>query len=422
MPSGYRLLSQAERLAQENKYDEADSCYRSALDLLPSSSAARLSYAGHLLDRADLEPCAEVLREAISLDDGNPAPFLFQTLRYLDLGELESARASYQELEHRSPNNQILPTLRLLLQLAEAELPMELELPKDLCVSPPVVQRLMVEVERRMLPLETAPLNRKPAPSEEEIDEAEPPPSPSVREQLNSLGEAFRGSFLRKKGLKTIEAVFRKRSPRGMSAQIGKACAYLRLARKLEPTGLRADFYLGEALLLWYNPEPGEYYLSRVRRAQECFYRARQVEGPNPYVHYYLGRCAQLLGEVVAAKDFYQRALDRFEKLPEAHYGMGQSHLLTGELSQARRYLYQAISSDLTMARERLKELETLHALDPSLLQRPLPEFPPDELLTNPKQEGTKPADTLSQSGEVTVEEQAEDAPSSDSENTPESS
>lgn len=380
--AAWKLLDRGQRLETEGKPEEAAGLFKQAVEQLSGSVGARVQWATFLLNQNRPEEAAGVLREAADLDPKNPAPQLFLALAHSDRGEPAAAAEACSVLEKNCPGNQVLPTLRTILQLRHDPI-QKLRLPEDLCVSAPFLKTLLLETERNLLPLESTLLNRNPAPSEEEIDEFEAPPAPSFGQQLRSLGDSFRGWACRRKGRRVVESVFYSRSAAGKQAALGKACAYLRLARKLEPTGFRSDYYLGEAMLLWSTPNPGEAFAaSRVARARESFIRSRQRDGANPYVHYYLGRCSQLLGEVLAAEDYYKRALARFEKLPEAHYGLGQCYLLLGREAEAKRYLYQAVSSDLTLARERLRDLQRVFELDSSLLGRELPSLPPEESLT----------------------------------------
>lgn len=394
--SAWKLLDKGRRLGEEGKPEEAGDSFQEAVRRLKDSVGARIQWASFLIDQNRSAQAADLLTEAIEIDAKNPAPLLFLALAQSELGQSDAAVETVVRLESLCPNNQILPTLKTILQLRRVPLT-QLKLPTDLCVSPTVLKALLLETERRLLPLEVTGLSRTAAPTEEEIDKFERPPTPSYLEQLRSLTKSLKGWACRKQGTRTVEAVFRARSAFGKEEAIGRACALLRLARSLEPTGFRSDYYLGEAQLLWSTPQPGQPYIApRVRRARESFMRSRQRDGPNPYVHYYLGRSSQLLGEVVAAQDYYRRALARFEKLPEAHYGLGQCFLLTGDEAQAKHYLYRAVSSDLTLARERLRDLLRVFEIDSQLLQRELPTLPAEEeSLTKGQQESENSPATL---------------------------
>ena len=117
----------------------------------------------------------------------------------------------------------------------------------------------------------------------------------------------------------------------------------------------------------------------RLLQAQNCFLASATKEGINPYLLFYLAYIQHLLGRPLLAKQYYQEATKRFEKLPEAHYGEGQCEILLGNEQRAKELLLKAVNSDLALARERLDLYANLLAEHgPEHFSTPIPEMPPE--------------------------------------------
>jgi tetratricopeptide (TPR) repeat protein len=327
----------------------------------------------------------------------NPALHLFRALLCCDLGEWELARKDWWAARNLSPANQAVPTVQALLYLGERRLEEALNLlcPEDigkvfdLTVSPPVLGRLVVALEKRLLPLEL--------PESLETEVSPPEPEPPV-------GAAW---LLMRRGRKRLEAAWalpvEERAP-----MMRLALAEIRAAHEQDPKAFRASYHLGEALLsvAEYDRDrdqrPGPRTVALVKQAQECFEESRRSDGTNPYVLHYLARCALLLRRFELAQELWREALDGFEKFPEAHYGLGQSLLARGREREGRAFLLSAILSDLHLLRDRIRELARFFRACPELFAEPasfpLWEAPADPLpeaekATDPPPEAEKTAD-----------------------------
>ncbi|GEM_PF-2564841 len=300
----------------------------------------------------------------------NPALHLFRALLCCDQGEWEQARKDWWAARNLSPANQAVPTVQALRYLGEGRLEEALKLlcPEgtgkvfDLTVSPPALGRLVVALEKHLLPLELAETLGTHLEPEASPPEPEPP-----------TGAAW---LLMRRGRKRLEAAWalpvEERAP-----EMRQALAELRAAREQDPKAFRASYHLGEALLSVAehdrdrNQRPGPRTVAWVTQAQECFEDSRRTDGTNPYVLHYLARCALLLRRFEPAQELWREALDGFEKFPEAHYGLGQALLARGREREARAFLLSAILSDLHLLRDRIRELARLFRARPDQFAEP---------------------------------------------------
>jgi tetratricopeptide (TPR) repeat protein len=330
-----------------------------------------------LLELGQASQALEAFEKASLAGPDNPAPPLFASLALLRLGRLDEARQALQEAARLCPDNQALPTVRALLDLEAGRLEEALAFldppgrRPDLAVSPPVISRLAVAVERRLLPLEVPPEASPPAPTPSPAS----PPAPPRAGPFRSL-RAWRQQ---KKGLALISRAVRSPAQE-RRALLEEALAHLQEGRDLDPSLFRAEFYLGEARLFLAEASPDlEEKRSLARLAEAHLEAALGAEGPNPYVHYYLARACFLQGRLAEALDYYRQVVSRFEKFPEAHYGTGQCLLLLGREDEARRAFYRAVGSDPHLLRERIRELGWLWRSDPESLRRMAVPAPPPE-------------------------------------------
>jgi len=331
-------------------------------------------------------------RRALSAAEGdlvsNPALHLFRALLSCDLGEWELARKDWWAARNLSPANQAVPTVQALRYLGEGRLEEALKVlcPEgtgkvfDLTVSPPALGRLVVALEKHLLPLELA----------ETLEPEASPPEPEP-----PAGAAW---LLMRRGRKRLEAAWalpvEERAP-----EMRQALAELRAAREQDPKAFRASYHLGEALLSVAEHDrdrdqrPGPRTVAWVTQAQECFEDSRRTDGTNPYVLHYLARCALLLRRFERAQGLWREALDGFEKFPEAHYGLGQALLARGREREARAFLLSAILSDLHLLRDRIRELARLFRARPDLFGEPAT-FPLWEAPADPAPAPSQTADT----------------------------
>jgi len=281
-----------------------------------------------------------------------------------------------------------VPTVQALRYLGEGRLEEALKVlcPEgtgkvfDLTVSPPALGRLVVALEKHLLPLELA----------ETLEPEASPPKPEP-----PVGAAW---LLMRRGRKRLEAAWalpvEERAP-----EMRQALAELRAAREQDPKAFRASYHLGEALLSVAEHDrdrdqrPGPRTVAWVTQAQECFEDSRRTDGTNPYVLHYLARCALLLRRFERAQGLWREALDGFEKFPEAHYGLGQALLARGREREARAFLLSAILSDLHLLRDRIRELARLFRARPDLFGEPAT-FPLWEAPADPAPAPSQTADT----------------------------
>lgn len=290
--------------------------------------------------------------------------------RALVLGELErwdEALEQAEVVQGLEPGNQFLDTLYCYLFLGSHRLDaavarLQLEKPSgwlnwnrpQLAPFPPLLSRLLLQVELNLLPLEYEQLT--PRAALEEVPEFEPP---AVSWTWNGLVRSVKGYAWQRRGTSYWEKALSNSRPDRRQPLLEKAVEAQRLAVQLEPQQFRSYYYLGEALLYSSTP-PGSWKpdFGRLREAEDCFLRSWKQEGVNPYLLFYLGRTLQLLGHPDGAASYLERALEKFQKFPEAHYALGQLHLLMGQKAAAREWLKQSVSSDfLPVARDRLQEL-----------------------------------------------------------------
>ena len=338
----------------------------------------------------DAEGAGRALAAAEPALSGNPAFHLFRLLLACDREDWEQARQDWWAARNLSPGNQAVPTAQAVRYLGQNRVeealkvlaPPEPAKPFDLSVSPPVVGRLALALEKRLLPLELpGTLERVPPP-------ADPPP------------DAGRGLFQRR-GSRRLEAAWRLPAPE-RAAEMLQAVAELRTARDRDPKAFRASYLLGEALLSAAEfardreEPPGPETMARVAEAEACFEASRRDDSSNAYVLHYLARCAMLQRRFAQAEALWREALHGFEKFPEAHYGLGQALLAQGRDREARHHLLQAILSDLHLLRDRIGDLTRFFRARPQLFAEPAA-FP---LWEAPPPESAPPSATDSETGD----------------------
>lgn len=382
-----RLTDQAVSRLRERNWDEARNLLARAEAAGPRGSAW-LQIALGQMELGDTPAARRALSAAEADMVSNPALHLFRALLCCDLGEWELARKDWWAARNLSPGNQAVPTVQALRYLGEGRLEEALKLlcPEgtgkvfDLTVSPPALGRLVVALEKHLLPRELP----------ESLEaEASPP------EREPPVGAAW---LLMRRGRKRLEAAWALPIDERAS-EMRQALAELRAAREQDPKAFRASYYLGEALLSVAEHDrdrdqrPGPRTVAWVTQAQECFEDSRRTDGTNPYVLHYLARCALLLRRFERAQGLWREALDGFEKFPEAHYGLGQALLARGREREARAFLLSAILSDLHLLRDRIRELARLFRARPDLFAEPAT-FPLWEAPADPPPGAEKAADT----------------------------
>ncbi len=366
-------LQRGSALMMEGRYDDALTAFEAAAHSQPKAAGPLIQQALCHLALGQPGPANDLLTRALELEPGNPAPHLFAGLCRSDLGDQEAAELCLQTVKKLSPDHQAVDTVRAILNLRRGNLEKAVAYlggHPDLSLSSPIISRLVLEVERRLLPAEI-PLLRRAKARILTPEEQKAPPSPGLAGLARSLG-AWR---TQSSGRKQVEKAMR--TPPGSerrSVLLSRAVGQLRAARDADPSQFRADFYLAEALLYASRPGEGE---EALRESREGFLVSWQHEGENPYLLYYLGRVTLLLGEVDASIEYFERGISKFAKFPEAHYGLGQCWLLKGDANRARDYFAKALRSDTFIMRDRLFELISRYESDRGSLDRSMPEWEP---------------------------------------------
>ncbi|MEW6284449.1 MAG: tetratricopeptide repeat protein, partial [Candidatus Eremiobacterota bacterium] len=312
-----------------------------------------------------------------------------------DLRQFEPARQGLGRVRELSRDHQAAATVECLVNLREGRLQEAvnyLDGRPDLSLSSPIISRVTMELERRLLPAEL-PALRHTRPCEAPPETA--PPRRSLVEELVQIPRSMRAGGLQSRALKRIEQGMRAGPGEGRRRRLEEALGLLRRARELDPTYFRADFYLGEALLYSMRPHDEEpFWMERLREARECFMAAWRNEGENPYLFHFLGRVSLYLGEVDASIHYHDKALERFAKFFESDYSLGQCHLLLGDEGKSLFYFARSLRSDTFGIRERINQLVLQHRLDPEVLRLPLPEFEPESEIPDAPEEREIPVET----------------------------
>jgi len=354
------------------------------------------------------------------LDSQSSVLALYRALVLAQLERWNEALEQAEELQRICPDNQFLDTLFCYIYLGSHRIPealsrLKVDEPPGLIpwgrpeLSPfsPLLSRLLLQIERRLLPLENPELRHAKV-----WDEPPTPPEVPVVWSLSALSKSIQGYLWQRRGIGFWEKALSCQDPDKRQQLLHSAVAAQRKAAELEPQQFRGHYYLGESLL-YSSTGPDELLADRQRleEAEQCFLRSWAQEGANPYLNFYLGRTMQLMGCPEAARDYLQHALDKFQKFPEAHYALGQVQLLMGQPDLAREWLKRSVSSDfLPVARDRLQELS--QAWHNGLLEKlpPMPSWPPPV-------EATPSVD----SDPTTPDPELAESPSDPNEETPES-
>lgn len=375
-------LRQGSALMNEGRYADAVTAFESAAQAQPASAGPHIQQALCYLALDQPEPASAQLEKALELEPANPAPQVFLALAQSDLGDQARAETLLQGVKKLCPDHQAVDTVRALINLRKRALEPAVSYlgsHPDLSLSSPIISRLVLEVEKLLLPGEI-PLLRRQAAIIPGDSEAPSTPGPGLLTQFSMLPRSTlawldqsRGRSLWEKGLRYPTGSERRKR------YMQQATDRLRLARQADPSKFRADYYLAEALLYSAVPRaPEPDWMERLNESRECFLASWRQEGENPYLLFYLGRASLLLGQVEASLVYFERSLEKFAKFPESHYGLGQCWVLKGDPHKARGYFAQALHSDTFILRDRLQELATRYQNEPETLTLPIPEWEPE--------------------------------------------
>lgn len=352
------------------------------------------------LELGNTEKAEKALDKAEKTLTGNPAVHLFKAIMRYDQDNMAAAREELAKLEKITPDNQALPTMKVLCDLHEDKIKEALSvlLPAkgkfDITVSPYISTRLAMELEEKMLTVELGHLQNKPgtykaessidaAPGETGADASnatETSASASDKEPVIDEGSPL-GLFLKDTSdlcEGTLTALSFKSSKRMMKAwempeakrkeEVNLALRELKTIYVKDPKSFQAAYNLAEALLVAteLNHERCKPYaeeeLNKIRACGQLLEISRKTEGDNAYVKHYHARVHYLLGNFTEAERLWKEALDAFNKFPEAHYGLGQTLIALGKKRAARMMIGKSIMSDLHLLRDRINDLKEAYA------------------------------------------------------------
>lgn len=374
-------------------------CFQSALVEMqadrPEAALARLDRVAHLPPKDNLPG------------------LLYRCLALGDCRRWTEAWNTAQQLLAACPTHQFKVTLLCYLHLGAERTGEALALLRsphswsalrpELSPFPPLLSRLLLLCEEVLLPLEVPALRRSQAVALEEADASDESEAESGKggwlSELRSLpahlsrtvkeagslpralGRSLGGAVWQRRGVAHWESALGMKDGPERDARLDAAVEAHRQGNLLEPDQFRGAYHLGEALLYAAcRSNRAEADPVRLQEAEASLLRSARREGVNPYLLYYLGRCAFLSGRPEASVTYLEDAVKRFAKFPEAHYALGQAYLLMGQRQLAREWLERCLSSDfLPGARERLDELGGQLEAGRLSEKRPLPLWPPTE-------------------------------------------
>ncbi len=393
--SAWSTLRRAQKLARQGEPEKAADLLEEVCHKLDNEAAPAIQLGLVYLELNQLEQAVSQLEKACERAPENPAGPFFLSLALAQNDCLERAWQQAEQVHKIEPRHQALATLKTYLHLRQGEVgealaqlglgPQADHQNGELAASPPLLGRLVVELERQLLPNDIPRLERGSIWEQEAIDTREPPEPKSPGQVLKTHFPSWKAMSLQSRGKKLIErAIIKRDFPRAE-----EAIELFRQSRALDPSLLRSDFHLGEALLFSSRPSDTEpFRRDFLEEAVECLLNSWKKDGPTPYVFYYLGRSEQLLGRLEPAQHYFEQALKRFEKLPEANYGLAQCHLMLGREALARQRFLMAVGSDgLILARQRFSELAALVEHCPEKLGQPFPERPEEPEAESPSEE-----------------------------------
>lgn len=380
--------------------------------------------------------------EAIKLQPQNPAALFFHALALELSGEVSQSQSAVAKLREVCPHHQGIPSLILLSELRHGDpLPHLVQmgygsgvenrrpsagfsrsllvglgrgnpddLPSELSSSDFVLGPILLEIERKLHPLELTSLEHHPPLFPEDMSTFKRRKR-TLREEFSQLRSTFRAWVPLQRGKNLFERAYGMADRKEQEKLLNSALLQLRASRRLDPHGFRVSYYLGETYVHLARQDHGKpYNRFRLLQAQTSFLDSARQESINPDLLAYLAFIQHLLGRPKLAIKYYQEATQKFEKLPGAHYGEGQCHLILGDRAEAKRLLLKAVNSDLNMARERLETFTTLLQKHGSgYFHKDFPELapePPSPEETDPGHpEGERAATTTPGSEQPALEE-----------------
>lgn len=404
-----RTVKKAWKAFEKGETEQASELFAAATSNGSTNSHSLTQYGLFQLRLDQFESACENFRKSRELEPGNAAPVFFMALSQELANQSEASSQTLSELRQLSPHHQGISSLELLKAVrsgnplgllqsfgfgpepAQGDRPSGLQrlaaslgmgnpewLPSDLSSSSYLLGPLLLEVEKRLHPLEIPRLEHRAPLFDKELDSIKPEKR-SLQEELAQVRNSLKAGPILKKGKSAFERSYGINDKEKQYHLLNEAARNLRLARKIDPFAFRVSYHLGETYIFLARQDGGAPY-SRFRliQAENCFLASAEKEGINPYLLFYIAYIQHLLGRPVLAIKYYQEATKRFEKLPEAHYGEGQCELLLGNDRRAKELLLKAVNSDLALARERLDLYANLLAeRGIEHFDKPVPTMPP---------------------------------------------
>lgn len=418
VPSPQDICQQALEQLQENRSEKAAELLETALTLDPNHAPALNFLTLAYCDLEQMDRAEATLQRLVSACPTNKAIPTLKCLCYLKQSQLDFAIAALELPPH---------------------FPSPLERRPELWAFPPLSGRLALEVESWLLPLEIPQLHAHAALQQapdmtSEDDGPDPNRIPAtllgltigsllglligfalifyMRRQLDidvmdvdglpnpamlatsifglagaswgflrpRLVGQYRAQLKQRQGYSLLDKAMRTRNENQRQQLFWLAISAMREVPSLDSQALRSYYTLGESLLIAAASCPQSTDSPKyLQEAENCFLKSWAQDGENPYLNYYLGRSCQLQGKIEAAATYYERAIEKFDKLSEGHYALGQCQLLLGDRPKALYWFQRALGTELQLARDRLIDLSETFlqgklAHKPAMPARPLPE------------------------------------------------
>lgn len=428
MANPVKLTDQALSLIRSLSFTEentAEAAQKQAREWLSQAEALNPDCPNYIqiglayMEMGEAELSLQALNKALELNPHNQAAILFLAVRAGDIGQYDLCEKHLQQLRELSPENQALPSAEawLMIMRGRYDEALKILLPDkgrfDLTVSPPILSRLCLAVEKYLLPLEmpqfleentetldaelaplaesetTVPTNHTEPPADAAAtaaDESEqtPPVSEAATEESNAAKvlteaenslaklpkaaslnlEPVKGSayLLSKRGYERLEQCLELKAAE-RPEMVTKAVQELQSAYQNNPQDAEILYGLGVGLLCMceychcdthsFTPQ----LAAELVRSEELLTASLKANQRNCYAWHSLGCTCFWLKKYAKAQECWHKAIAMFEKLPESHYCLGQLCAVRSQDAQARMWFTRALLSDMQQLHIRLQDM-----------------------------------------------------------------
>lgn len=403
--SAWRLLARAQRLAGEQKLDDALALAQQAMAQAPGQPGVRLQMALLHIDRGEPQEALALLDRDVPPE--NPAWPVFRALACLDLGELDRAREHLRTALQLASDNRVAWGLKATVYMragrtAEA---MKILDKAGIEASPRLIGRLLVEVERTLITLGVAEGSRM-----RTVDPSTPPPDATLGTSTAGSAplEATAGTVPPEGTAGTVppEGTAGAARPEGTAGTVPaepdvdppvpwdttpyrSGTLDVALGALIDPMVAQRHVGRAEKMLMTQQPQKaleearlavhrykdvprgfcllGLAYLHSGHPAEalRCLEEAARRDGETPDVLYAQGCCYHEIGELDRARERLEKMLEGFEKDASARYTLGQIALEQGRELEARRHLEAAAFLDFLVVKDRVERLKKALAEPP---------------------------------------------------------